>query len=56
MPANKPAGPRPFFIITFLAGVGLLCLGVFRPGLNTFWEAPVGFLVAWSSLGKMSAR
>ena len=56
MPGQQPAGLRPFLVVVFLAGAGLIALALMRPGIHALWELPLGVVLAGMSLGKMVAR
>lgn len=56
MAANRPAGPRPVLVVVFLAGCGLLIWTCLAPSVHIVWQAPLGALLAVSSLGKMASR
>lgn len=56
MSAQKPAGLSPIPVVGFLAGLALVLWAVYAPSINILWQVPVGALLIFSTVGKMSVR
>lgn len=56
MPPQRPAGPRPVPVVGFTGGLVLLAVAYWHPSIHILWQAPLGVLLAVSSLGKMVSR